>query len=98
MRNLSNEDWHHVAVSVSSKRLALFVDCSLVESVDWVYPGMDISTDGLLMVGGIVEGFETPFEVKGFPCFRVQEFCGCVHQMFMRKPDGKCKATVSVYA
>ncbi|GLD52766.1 collagen alpha-2(XI) chain-like isoform X1 [Lates japonicus] len=59
---LSDEKWHHVAVSVSAKRLALYVDCSLLESVDWVYHGMGISTDGLLVVGGIIEGFETPFE------------------------------------
>ncbi|XP_041667075.1 collagen alpha-1(XI) chain-like [Cheilinus undulatus] len=59
---LSDGEWHHVAVSVSAKRLALYVDCSLLESVDWVYHGMEISTDGLLVVGGIVEGFETPFE------------------------------------
>ncbi|XP_029301004.1 collagen alpha-1(XI) chain-like [Cottoperca gobio] len=58
---LSDGKWHHVAVSVSAKRLALYVDCSLLESVDWVYHGMGISTDGLLMVGGIIEGFETPF-------------------------------------
>ncbi|TKS84164.1 Collagen alpha-1(V) chain [Collichthys lucidus] len=59
---LSDGKWHHVAVSVSAKRLALYVDCSLLESVDWVYHGMGISADGLLMVGGIIEAFETPFE------------------------------------
>lgn len=63
---LSDEKWHHVAVSVSAKRLALYVDCSLLESVDWVYHSMGIRTDGLLVVGGIIEGFETPFEVSGF--------------------------------
>lgn len=70
--NLSDGKWHHVAVSVSAKRLALYVDCSLLESVDWVYQGMGISTDGLLMVGGIVQRFDTPFEVSGhfylWPC------------------------------
>ncbi|TMS08329.1 Collagen alpha-4(VI) chain, partial [Larimichthys crocea] len=59
---LSDGKWHHVAVSVSAKRLALYVDCSLLESVDWVYHGMGISADGLLMVGGTIEAFETPFE------------------------------------
>ncbi|KAM4634126.1 collagen alpha-2(XI) chain-like [Polymixia lowei] len=59
---LSDGEWHRVAVTVSAKRLALYVDCSLVESVDWVYRGMGITTEGLLMVGGIVEGFETPFQ------------------------------------
>lgn len=63
--SLSDGKWHHVAVSVSAKRLALYVDCSLLESVDWVYQGMGISTDGLLMVGGIVQRFDTPFEVSG---------------------------------
>ncbi|AWP14955.1 putative collagen alpha-1(V) chain-like [Scophthalmus maximus] len=60
--SLSDGKWHHVAVSVSAKRLAVYVDCSLLESVDWVHHGLGISTDGLLMVGGIIEGFETPFE------------------------------------
>lgn len=60
---LSDGGWHRLALSASTGRLALYVDCSLVESVDWVYQGMGISTDGLLMVGGIVESFETPFEV-----------------------------------
>lgn len=62
---LSDGKWHRVAVSVSAKRLALYVDCSLLESVDWVYEGLGISSDGLLVVGGVIEGFETPFEVKG---------------------------------
>lgn len=62
---LSDGGWHRVAVSVSSGRLALYVDCSMVESVDWAYKdGLGISTDGLVMVGGIIEGFETPFEVS----------------------------------
>nr|XP_029501712.1 collagen alpha-1(XI) chain-like [Oncorhynchus nerka] len=59
---LSDGQWHHVAVSVSSVRLALYVDCALVESVDWVYQGMGITSEGLLLLGGIIEGFETPFE------------------------------------
>ncbi|KAL6097196.1 uncharacterized protein ACO6RY_06342 [Pungitius sinensis] len=59
---LSDGKWHHVAVSVSAKRLALYVDCSLLESVDWVYEALGISSDGLLVVGGVIEGFETPFE------------------------------------
>lgn len=65
MAVLSDGGWHRVAVSVSSGRLALYVDCSMVESVDWAYKdGLGISTDGLVMVGGIIEGFETPFEVS----------------------------------
>ncbi|KAF7217746.1 collagen alpha-1(V) chain-like [Nothobranchius furzeri] len=54
--------WHHLAFSVSANRLALYVDCSLLESVGWVNHGMEISADGLLMVGGLSEAFETPFE------------------------------------
>lgn len=62
---LSDGDWHRMALSVSTGRLALYVDCSMVESVDWAYKdGLGISTDGLVMVGGIIEGFETPFEVR----------------------------------
>lgn len=65
MAVLSDGGWHRMAVSVSSGRLALYVDCSMVESVDWAYKdGLGISTDGLVMVGGIIEGFETPFEVS----------------------------------
>lgn len=80
---LSDGKWHHVAISVSAKQLALYVDCSLLESVDWVYHGMGISADGLLMVGGIIEGFETPFEVSGsYPVLSVSpalqlSFCFC---------------------
>lgn len=66
---LSDGKWHHVAVSVSARRLALYVDCSLLESVDWVHQGMGITADGLLMVGGIIEGFETPFEVSHSAAF-----------------------------
>lgn len=62
---LSDGNWHRVAVSVSTGRFALYVDCTMVESVDWAYKeGLGIATDGLIMVGGIVEGFEIPFEVK----------------------------------
>ena len=63
--NISDGEWHHIAVSVSARRLALYVDCFLLESVDWVYRGMEISPNGLLMVGGVIEGFDTPFEVRG---------------------------------
>uniref|UniRef100_A0A3B3H4T1 Laminin G domain-containing protein n=1 Tax=Oryzias latipes TaxID=8090 RepID=A0A3B3H4T1_ORYLA len=59
---LCDGEWHYVGVSVSSQHLSLYADCSLLESVDWVNLGMGIGTDGLLMVGGIIEAFETPFE------------------------------------
>lgn len=72
---LSDGQWHHVALSVSAQKLALYVDCSLLESVDWVYHGMGISTDGLLIVGGIIEGFETPLEVSGFHPVLFAQLC-----------------------
>lgn len=65
MTVLSDGNWHRVAVSVSTGQFALYVDCAMVESVDWSYKdGLEITTDGLIMVGGIIEGFEVPFEVK----------------------------------
>ncbi|XP_077479636.1 uncharacterized protein LOC144091290 [Stigmatopora argus] len=62
VRNLTDGQWHHLAISVSGRRVAIFVDCALLESVDWVNQGLGITTDGLFIIGGIVEGFETPFE------------------------------------
>lgn len=63
---LCDGKWHHIAFSVSSDHLRLYVDCLLLESVDWVNHGLEIGTDGLLMVGGILEAFEAPFEVSCF--------------------------------
>ncbi|XP_077594079.1 uncharacterized protein LOC144210983 [Stigmatopora nigra] len=62
VRNLTDGQWHHLAISVSSRRVAIFVDCALLESVEWVNQGLGIRADGLFIIGGIVEGFETPFE------------------------------------
>ncbi|KAJ0015536.1 hypothetical protein NQD34_009156, partial [Periophthalmus magnuspinnatus] len=59
---LSDGTWHRVALSVSSKRLAVFVDCVLLETVEWVHFGLGIGLDGLLMVGGITGTYDTPFE------------------------------------
>ncbi|XP_051551945.1 collagen alpha-1(XXIV) chain-like [Myxocyprinus asiaticus] len=59
---LSDSLWHWISVGVSFEWLAVYVDCVLVEKVSWMYPYMGITTDGLLIVGGILEGFETPFE------------------------------------
>ncbi|MGH0177963.1 UNVERIFIED_CONTAM: hypothetical protein FKN15_007005 [Acipenser sinensis] len=60
---LADGTWHRVALAVSSESLELHVDCELVESVPWKdYFGMGISTEGLLLLGGIIEAFETPFE------------------------------------
>lgn len=62
--SISDSQWHYISIGVSSKGLTLYVDCVLVERVKWVYPYMGITTEGLLTVGGILEGFETPFEVS----------------------------------
>ncbi|XP_068508834.1 collagen alpha-1(XI) chain-like isoform X1 [Syngnathus scovelli] len=62
IRDLTDGQWHHVAISVSGQRVAIFVDCTLLESVEWVNQGLGIKTDGLFIIGGIIEGFETPFE------------------------------------
>lgn len=62
--DLSDGKWHRVALSVSAKHLAVYVDCSLLEKVDWPHPGMRISPDGLLLVGGAVQRYDTPFEVS----------------------------------
>ncbi|XP_016431056.1 collagen alpha-1(XI) chain-like [Sinocyclocheilus rhinocerous] len=59
---LSDSQWHWISVGVAFEWLAVYVDCVLVEKVSWMYPYMGITTDGLLMMGGILEGFETPFE------------------------------------
>lgn len=68
MSGLSDSQWHWISVGVAFEWLAVYVDCVLVETVSWMYPYMGITTDGLLMVGGILEGFETPFEVF-FICY-----------------------------
>lgn len=71
MAVLSDGKWHQVAVSVSTGRLVLYVDCALVESVDWAYKeGLEVTTDGLIIVGGIIESFEIPFEVKLLSYFK----------------------------
>ncbi|CAL8250226.1 unnamed protein product [Boreogadus saida] len=60
--DLHDGRWHRVSVGVSVAGLALYVDCSLVERVHWPYRGQGISTEGLVILGGILESFETPFE------------------------------------
>lgn len=64
---LSDGNWHHLIIGVSAKRLALHVDCIQLLSVAWEYHGMENRTAGLLMVGGIIEVDETPFEVLKDP-------------------------------
>ncbi|KAM8761452.1 uncharacterized protein AB9X84_009134 [Acanthopagrus schlegelii] len=60
--SLRDGQWHQVSLGVSPLWLDVYVDCSLVERVNWAYPWQSISTDGLLMIGGSLEGFETPFD------------------------------------
>uniref|UniRef100_A0ACB8EZK4 Uncharacterized protein n=1 Tax=Sphaerodactylus townsendi TaxID=933632 RepID=A0ACB8EZK4_9SAUR len=61
--SLADGKWHQVALSISLERLALYVDCQLVESVGWSsYIGMGVTTEGLLVIGGLIESFEIPFE------------------------------------
>lgn len=62
--SLCDGQWHQVSLGVSPLWLEVYVDCALVERVNWAYPWQDIATDGLLMLGGILEGFEIPFEVR----------------------------------
>lgn len=61
---LSDGGWHHLAISVSTRQLAVYVDCALLESVDWIYHGFRLGSDGLLVIGGITDGSETTFEVS----------------------------------
>ncbi|GCB71462.1 hypothetical protein scyTo_0005946 [Scyliorhinus torazame] len=43
--------------------MELYVDCELIESVTWKnYFGMEITTEGLVIIGGLIEAFEMPFE------------------------------------
>ncbi|KAK0139727.1 Collagen alpha-1(XXI) chain [Merluccius polli] len=60
--DLHDGQWHRVSVAVSVSGLEVYVDCSRVDRVDWAYRRQDISTQGLVILGGILESFETPFE------------------------------------
>nr|XP_046242088.1 collagen alpha-1(XI) chain-like [Scatophagus argus] len=62
VESLCDGQWHQVSLGVSPLWLEVYVDCLLVERVNWAYPWQGISNDGLLMIGGSLEGFETPFE------------------------------------
>ncbi|GCC24937.1 hypothetical protein chiPu_0003340 [Chiloscyllium punctatum] len=60
---LSDGKWHKVAISVSLNKMEVYVDCKLIESVRWKnYFGMEITTEGLVIIGGLIEAFETPFK------------------------------------
>lgn len=64
VRSLRDSQWHQLALSVSPLWLEVYVDCTLVERLNWAYPWQPISTDGMLMVGGSIERTETPFDVS----------------------------------
>lgn len=62
---LSDGRWHRVALGISSEGLELHVDCRLVGRASWSgHIGMGVSTEGLVVLGGLVEAFEIPFEVR----------------------------------
>ncbi|KAH0615536.1 hypothetical protein JD844_004919, partial [Phrynosoma platyrhinos] len=61
--SLADGEWHRIALSISSERLVLYIDCQLVESIVWPrYSGMGVTTEGLVVIGGLIEPFEIPFE------------------------------------
>ncbi|KAM7392084.1 hypothetical protein PAMP_022720 [Pampus punctatissimus] len=64
LRSTQTEEssWHQVSLGVSPLWLEVYVDCWLVERVNWAYPWQSISANGLLIVGGTIEDLETPFE------------------------------------
>lgn len=62
---LGDGRWHQVALSISVERLELHVDCRLVDRVSWSsYGGMGVHTEGLIILGGLIESFEIPFKVR----------------------------------
>lgn len=65
MSFLGDGRWHQVALSISLERLELHVDCRLVDRVSWSnYFGMGVNTEGLIIIGGLIESFEIPFKVR----------------------------------
>ncbi|XP_068104129.1 collagen alpha-1(V) chain-like [Hyperolius riggenbachi] len=61
--SLTDGRWHRVALAVSAKGVALYVDCRLVETLPWSnFFGLGVSTDGILMLGGLIEPYEVPFK------------------------------------
>ena len=81
MGDLHDGQWHRVSVGVSLSGLELHVDCSLVERVHWPYRGQGISTEGLVILGGILESFETPFEVRGPTLEALVVYTGITHSL-----------------
>ncbi|KAM4663938.1 uncharacterized protein O3C94_012153 [Discoglossus pictus] len=63
VHSLTDGEWHRVALSISAKGVVLYVDCKLVESLPWSnFFGLGVSTDGILMLGGLIETFDVPFK------------------------------------
>lgn len=62
---LGDGHWHQVALGISLERLELHVDCRLVDTVSWSnHFGMAVTTEGLVIIGGLIESFEIPFKVR----------------------------------
>lgn len=62
---LGDGHWHQVALSISLERLELHVDCRLLDRVSWAnYFGMGVNTEGLIIIGGLIESSEIPFKVR----------------------------------
>ncbi|CAJ0927398.1 unnamed protein product, partial [Ranitomeya imitator] len=61
--SLTDGNWHRVALAISSKGVVLYVDCKLVEKLPWTnFFGLGIKTDGILMLGGLIETYDVPFK------------------------------------
>ncbi|XP_072286112.1 uncharacterized protein [Pyxicephalus adspersus] len=60
---LTDGRWHRAALSISAKGVTLYVDCKLVETLPWSnFFGLGVRTDGILMLGGLIEPYEVPFK------------------------------------
>ncbi|XP_040261534.1 collagen alpha-1(XI) chain-like [Bufo bufo] len=61
--SLTDGKWHRVALGISSKSVTLYVDCKLVEKLPWSnFFGLGVKTDGILMLGGLIEPYDIPFK------------------------------------
>ena len=54
-----------MALAVSLSGLEVFADCQLLEKVPWRnYPGLEVSTNGITLLGGATQPHLTPFTVS----------------------------------